>query len=214
MAIWPPGSRVNRQGGPVGGFLARSWPFGSSKKVGINHACSEAAAQETGRGTERFATGSGPSRVNEGDPTVGRRVRTAQSRARCGPRMPAPFPELRRKVEPGGFEPPCRNSQPAASTPCSRHFNLGSLRRGTTPFARTMTDKFLVPPRPVSPLEPARCFQPPLHRASNGGCRGPNQAARAYCELADMNLHPFNVSRCSTTAQRRAFPARSIPFGP
>ena len=152
--------------------------------------------------------------MNEGDPTVGRRVRTAQSRARCGPRMPAPFPELRRKVEPGGFEPPCRNSQHAASTPCSRHFNLGSLRRGTTPFARTMTDKYLVPPRPVSPLEPARCFQPPLHRASSGGCRGPNQAARAYCELADMNLHQFYVSRCSTKAQRRAFPARSIPFGP
>ena len=42
----------------------------------------------------------------------------------------------------------------------------------------------------------------------------PNQAARAYCELADMNLHPFYVSRCSTKAQRRAFPARSIPFGP
>ena len=37
MTDWVTRSRESRQGGPVGGVLAAGWPFGSPKKVGINH---------------------------------------------------------------------------------------------------------------------------------------------------------------------------------
>ena len=48
MADLVSGSRENHSGEPVGGVLAASWPFGSLKKVGINHGSQPGGAVQLG----------------------------------------------------------------------------------------------------------------------------------------------------------------------
>ena len=60
-------------------------------------------------------------------------------------------------MEPGGFEPPCRNGDEAAST-CvvTLVFSCSGAAGDVQP--EHMAYEFLVPPKYASPLEPARCL--------------------------------------------------------
>ena len=60
-------------------------------------------------------------------------------------------------MEPGGFEPPCRNGDEAAST-CVVTLLFSCFGAAGDVQPKHMAYKFLVPPKYASPLEPARCL--------------------------------------------------------
>ena len=73
-------------------------------------------------------------------------------------------------MEPGGFEPPCRNGDEAAST-CVVTLLFSCFGAAGDVQPKHMAYKFLVPPKYASPLEPARCLSTGRlirHQATSG----------------------------------------------
>lgn len=96
---------------------------------------------------------------------------------------------------------------------CSHPIDLDPGRRWVTASVRVMIDCFLTRSPPIRTTRPARCFRSTPHRASGWTApllkRRERTAGWQLCFCILLTWHG-----CSTTRDKRTFPARSKPFGP
>lgn len=117
-------------------------------------------------------------------------------------------------MEPGGIEPPSRDSQQSASTRVVTGL-ISTAGRAATPFLWSSLGDFLLR-RAETPLwSQPDVFQTPPYRALGGirrsliRLRGHNCAC---CQL--LCVRAFYEASTPLDARRQAFPVRSIPIGP
>ena len=91
--------------------------------------------------------------------------------------------QVRRIMEPGGVEPPCRDGRYTASTCVVAIYSRPAGRLATT-FLQATADKFLASQGPASPLKPVRSgVQCPIGRQSLN-VRGQAASATGCCQLS------------------------------
>jgi len=129
---------------------------------------------------------------------------------------------MRRIMEPGGFEPPCRDGRHAASTCVVAIYSRPAGRLATT-FLQAMADECLAPQRPASPLKPVRCFvQCPIGRQSLNVAvkpRGRTGCCQIQCCILDNagEMHPRHATSYvprPVDASRPRWVVRSIRWEP
>lgn len=112
-------------------------------------------------------------------------------------------------MEPGGFEPPCRNGDEAAST-CvvTLVFSCSGAAGDVQP--KHMAYEFLVPPKYASPLEPARCLSTGRligRRATSGRGLGRESVLRVGSYGFASFLRGLDAPRHATTTTIRPIDA-------
>lgn len=118
-----------------------------------------------------------------------------------------------RKVEPGGFEPPCRYSQCIASTRVVAV--LISAHRAAGDSIPNCHDRLKFPS--AEACQPFGSSPMSSFHTLSGVEHGTHSSIRLREHTAGWQLlflHPFYVARMLHDAQRYTFPVRSIPFGP
>jgi hypothetical protein len=120
--------------------------------------------------------------------------------------------QVRRIMEPGGVEPPCRDGRYTASTCVVAIYSRPAGRLATT-FLQAIADKFLASQGPASPLKPVRSgVQCPIGRQSLNVAVKP-RVRTGCCQLRFLH-HLLTREKCIRDTQRHTFPARSMPVGP
>jgi len=120
--------------------------------------------------------------------------------------------QVRRMMEPGGVEPPCRDGRYTASTCVVAIYSRPAGRLATT-FLQAIADKCLASQGPASPLKPVRSgVQCPIGRQSLNVAVKP-RVRTGCCQLRFLH-HLLTREKCIRDTQRHTFPARSMPVGP